>query len=239
MPRWVLAFLLTIAGAPLASASDAGAAIDACLARLDAGLDIGYARIAERCPDRPPSLGAGPAATWLPPDWDKPGNELSAAGLAELRTLLMRPPRAEPARAPRVARGGAVPAGLAAGDHRERGWWERFKQWLREVLTQRPPEQDSGWLRRLMGNVNLPQAVLRAISWSALAAVIALAAAIVVNELRVAGLFAPSRRRAARAARGGAATPAPPGLAELERAAPAEQPRLLLDLVVARLREQD
>ena len=122
----------------------------------------------------------------------------------------------------------------------ERGWWARFKQWLREVLARRPPEEDSGWLRRLMGDISLPQALLRVITWSALAVVIALAAAIVVNELRIAGLFGRSRRRAAPAA----SATARPGtcnstLGELERAAPAEQPRLLLELVVARLREQD
>src|SRR6201987_4906094 len=104
MRRWLLALLLTTAGAPLASARDAVAAIDACVARLDGGLDVGFTRIAERCPDLAPSLAGRPAGVWLPQDWDKPGNELSAAGLAELRTLLTRQPAALSARAPRVGR---------------------------------------------------------------------------------------------------------------------------------------
>jgi uncharacterized protein DUF4129 len=233
MRRWLLALLLTAAAAPLASARDALAAIDACRARLDAGLDVGFTRIAERCPDLAPSLAGSPAAAWLPPDWDKPGNELSAAGLAELRTLLTRQPAAVSARAPRVARVAAVLAGLAASDHRQRGWWARFRQWLREVLARRPPEEDSGWLKRLLSGISLPQAV----TWSALAGVIALAAAIVVNELRIAGFFGRSRRRSAPAAGDGAA--AQLTLWEVERAAPVEQPRLLLELIVIRLREQD
>ena len=239
MRGWLLALLLTTAGAPLASARDAVAAIDACIARLDAGIDVGFARIAERCPELAPSLAGSPAAAWLPPDWDKPGNELSAEGLAELRTLLTRQPAALSVRAPRVARVGAVLAGLAAGDHRERGWWARFHKWLREVLARRPPEEDSGWLKRLMGDISLPQALLRVITWSSLAVVIALAAAIVGNELRIAGLFGRSRRRSAPAVSHGAAGQLQLTLGEVECAARAEQPRLLLELIVARLREQD
>jgi hypothetical protein len=239
MRRWLLALLLTTVGAPLASARDAVAAIDACIARLDAGLDLGFARIAERCPELAPSLAASPAAAWLPPDWDKPGNELSAAGLAELRTLLTRAPAATSARAPRVARVGAVLAELAAGDHRERGWWARFKEWLREVLARRPPAEDSGWFERLMGSISLPQAVLRAITWSSLAVLIALAAAILVNELRIAGLLGRSRRRSVAGAGHGAAQQLQLTLREVEQAAPEEQPRLLLELIVARLRAQD
>jgi hypothetical protein len=239
MRRWLLALLLTAAGAPLASARDAIAAIDGCIARLDAGLDVGFARIAERCPDLAPSLVASPAAPWLPSDWDKPGNELSAAGLAELRTLLTREPAALSARAPRVARVGAVLAQLAAGDHRERGWWARFKQWLREVLARRVPEEDSGWLERLMGNISLPQAVLRVITLSCLVVVMALAATLVINELRIAGLFGRSRRRAAAASSHGAGGNLQLTLPQIERAAPAEQPRLLLELIIALLRAQD
>ena len=239
MRHWLLALLLTTAGAPLASARDAVAAIDVCIARLDAGLDVGFTRIAEHCPDLAPSLAGSAAAAWLPPDWDKPGNELSAEGLAELRTLLTRQPAALSARAPRVARVAAVLAGLAASDQRQRGWWARFRQWLREVLARRPPEEDSGWLKRLIGDISLPQALLRVIAWSALAVVIALAAAIVVNELRIAGLVGRSRRRAAPAAGDSAAGHLQLTLREVEHAAPVEQPRLLLELIVARLREQD
>jgi hypothetical protein len=236
MRHWLLALVLTAPGAPLALARDAVGAIDACLARLDAGLDVGYARIAERCPDLAPALGSGAEAPWLPPDWNKPGNELSAAGLAELRTLLTHEPAPRSVHAPRIARLGPLLAGLAAEDHRPRGGWARVKEWLREVLARRRPEE-SGWLRRLMRDVSPPQALLRAVSWSALTLVIVLAVGIVANELRIAGLGGRRRGRGARATRGGDGG-GPPKRAELAGAAPAEQPRLLLELIVARLREQ-
>ena len=239
MRRSLLALLLTIAGAPLASAHDALSAIDACLARLDAGLDVGYARITQRCPDLAPSLAASPVAPWLPPDWNKPNNELSAAGLTELRTLLTRPAPERAVRAPRVAQLRAVLTGLAAGDSRERGWWARFKQWLREILERRQSADDSPWWRRLFGGLNLPQRVLNWVAAGALAVVVVLAAAIVVNEVRVARGSHGRRSRGAPSARARTAADTRRTLEDLERALPAEQPPRLLELVVARLREQD
>jgi hypothetical protein len=236
MRRWLVALLLTVAGAPLASARDALSAIDACLARLDAGLDVGYARVAQRCPDLAPSLAASPVAPWLPPDWNKPNNELSAAGLTELRTLLTRhaPQAAVPA--PRLAQLRAVLAGLAANDSRERSWWARLKQWLRELLERRQSSEYSPWWQRLFGALNLPQRVLDLVATGALALVVVLAAAIVVNEVRVArGRRSPG----ASSAREYTAAHARRGLDDLERALPAEQPPRLLELVVARLRDQD
>lgn len=238
MSRWLLALLVTVAGAPLAPARDAVTAIDACLKTLDAGLDVGFARISQRCPDLSASLTASPAAAWLPADWT--GNGLSAAGLAELRILLTRPPvAADDVRAPRPERVAAVLAGLTADDHRGLSWWARCKQWLREVLTRPPSGEERGWLRRLIGNLSVPQAVLDAIVGSALAVVVVLAAAIIVNELRVAGLLKPSQRRPASRSRGGRTATTSLLLSAFEGAAPAEQPRLLLELIVARLRAQD
>jgi hypothetical protein len=240
MSRWLLALVLTAAGAPAATARDALTTVDACIARLDAALDVGFARVAERCPDLAPSLAASPWAAWLPPDWNKPGNELSAASLAELRALLTRQSSAAAGvRQLRVERVSAVLAGLAPGDRRSGSWWTRFKQWLREVLARRPPTEDSGWLRRFFGNINMPQAVLRVITWAALAMVTALAAAIVVNELRIAGLLRGWRRRSGAAAHVGSAARAHLTLEQVAQASPAEQPRLLLELIVARLRDQD
>jgi hypothetical protein len=239
MSRWLLALLFAVAAAPLASARDALTAIDACIARLDAALDVGYARIRQRCPDLPPSLAGSAVAPWLPPDWNKPNNELSAAGLKELRTLLTRPTPTAAVRAPRVARLGAVLAGLAASASQQRGWWARFKQWLREILEWQQAEDHSPWWRRWFASLNLPQRVLDLVAAGALAVVTALVLAVLANEMRVAGVTLGRRSRAAPSVRGRAAARAERSLDDLERAGPAEQPRLLLELVVARLREQD
>jgi len=238
MRGWLLALLLTAAGVPLASASDAVASIDACIRQLDPGLDVGYARVAERCPDLAPSLAHSPWAPWLPSDWNRPGNQLSASGLTELRTLLARKPRTSSAPAPRIARVAPVLAALELNERTDGSWWARFKEWLHELAERLAQQQDRGWLRRLLGSIDLSQHALEGIAWVALAVVVALAATIVANELRVAGLLGRTQRtRRARAA-GTAETRCALTLDEVERVSPAQQPRLLLELIVARLGEQ-
>lgn len=240
MRRSLLALLLLVAGVPGAIARDAVSAIDACIRELDPGLDVGYERIAMRCPDLAPTLTTSPSAAWLPPDWNKSGNQLSAGGLAELRTLLTRDVSSAPGAHPlRVEHVGTVLEALAADEAPRGGWWARFKRSLRELFTPRPQPTKGGWLRRLFADVGLPQALLQAISWGALALLIALAGAIVVNELRVAGLLRPLRRRSAPATAAGATAAGSVASQEVEQANLLHQPRLLLELIAARLAEQD
>jgi hypothetical protein len=238
MSRWLLALVLAAAGSPGATAHDALGAIDACLAQLDRGLDVGYQRIAARCPDLTPSLMQSQWAAWLPRDWNQPENLLSADGLSELRTLLTREPAAPAdARAPRVARVAAVLATLTQPDRPRGGWWARFRQWLREALTPPPQRADPGWLRRMIADSGLSQAVLEGIVWGALLLVMVLAGAVVMNELRVAGVLTgwhatpPGVRTAPRQAPGVT-------LQDLEHASPFRQPTLLLELITTRLGEQ-
>src|SRR5271170_1080716 len=118
------------AAAPAAQTRDALGALDACISELDRGLDVGYARISARCPELAPSLLASPWAAWLPADWNKPDNQLSAQGLSELRDLLAR--EAAPAAAGRelhVAQVGAVLARVTAAQPARAGWWWRVRQW--------------------------------------------------------------------------------------------------------------
>ena len=90
MRRALLALLLVMSGTPLAVADEALAEIDSCVAKLDAGLDVGYQRIVERCPALPAALKDSRFSAWLPHDWDRPGNQLSGRGLAVLEGLLAR-----------------------------------------------------------------------------------------------------------------------------------------------------
>jgi hypothetical protein len=233
MRRWLLALTLLAAAAPLAAVEPV-AAIDACERQLDRELDVGYARVAQRCPDLAASLSGSPIAPWLPRDWNKAGNDLSADSLTELRTLLSRPALAETVRAPRVAGLTAVLATLHVSEPPHGGWWTRFKDWLSELFAPRPQDADSGWLRRLFGSIDLPQSTLDVITWLALAAVIVVAIGIVANELRVAGLLGRTRLRR------GPAAPAPGAGAQtaLPSAHSQDQPRRLLELIVARLNDQ-
>jgi len=234
--RALLALLLAAALVPCAQARAALEAIDDCLARLDTELDVGYARIAARCPDLTAALGASSFAPWLPADWKRPDNQLSAAGLSELRAQLVRESGGGDNRrpAPRSERVASVLASVTHGDAASIGWWQRFKDWLRRILTTRA-QTDSGWLRRWLAGIELSRSATRLITWASFAIVVALAAGIVTNELRIAGVLrgrrARSQARSADVSRGGSAA----ALEEIERAAPEQQPALLLELITARL----
>ena len=240
MTRALLALLLAAAAATGVQARDPLQAIDECVTRLDSELDVGYARIAARCPELPSALSASAFAPWLPADWKRPDNELSAAGLSELRAQLARQgsPRAQEHGAPRSERVTAVLATLARSEQEaDRSWWRRLKDWLRGLITARP-QAEQGWWRRWLAQLRLATSTTELLGWAALAAVVALAAGIIINELRIAGLLrrAPQRLRTPPPDRPGSNAAAL--VADIERAAPEEQPALLLELIAARLAEQ-
>lgn len=239
MSRWLLALLLAAAGWSRAGAHDAVGAIDACLQQLDPALDVGYQPIAARCPELAPTLLQSQYSAWLPPDWNQPGNLLSADGLSELKTLLTREPAAKAGRgAPSVEHVAAVLAKVTQSESPRGTWWARLKQWLREALTPRPQRAGVPWWRRLIGDARLSDVVIEALGWGALLLVIALAVVVVINELRVAGVLKARERAHGRAldpaAGSGALT-----LEDLERVSPLEQPALLLELITRRLAEQE
>jgi hypothetical protein len=242
--RALLALLLaaTLSSGPAhaapAPAHDLLAVIDDCAARLDSTLDVGYGRIAARCPELAPALSKSPWAAWLPADWERPDNQLSSAGLGMLRTLIaresvragqLRPP-------PRTMRVGAVLAAVTRSDDGAANWWQRFKDLLRRIFTPQP-RAGNDWLRRLLAELNLSGQATELVAWGGFALVVALALVIVIGELRVAGLLggvaSPARARVSPARAHGAGS-----LEAIERAAPGEQPALLLELIATRLIEQ-
>jgi hypothetical protein len=238
--RTLLALLLAAAAVPCAQARDALRAIDECITALDSELDVGYARIAARCPGLTAALSESPWAQWLPADWKRPDNQLSAAGLSELRAQLVREAAvgvgSHPA--PRTERVAAVLAQVARSeDTGRRGWWERFKDWLRSLFATRA-QTDDDWLGRWLADVRFSAHTTQLVAWGAFAAAVALAAGIVLNELRIGGFLRgrdrPLRRRPG-AIPGAGFTPR---LEEIARAAPARQPALLLELIASRLAAQ-
>ncbi len=236
MRRWLAGILLLLAGVSGAHAHELLDRLDACAARLDHDLDVGYERIAARCPDLPAQLTHSAWAAWLPSDWDQPRNQLSAQGLTELHTLLSRSlaPRI-PVRAPRAQTAAAVIARISPVDESGSSWWGRFKAWLRKITAAGEAHPALGsWLGRL----NFSQGAMTVIAWLALALVMAMALAILVNELRIAGVLrGPPVAPRGRAVREGAGQ-AGGGLDELERRDLREQPALLLQLIAERLTEQ-
>jgi len=156
--------------APTAAAQDALIAIDSCVRQLDPGVDIGYERIATRCPDLARRLDKADWSAWLPRSWKQPDNDLSAGGLQQLRVLVARELAMHPiVRTPRVERLTAILADLGQGRHEPPGWWTRCKAWLRDVFG-RPGQvdADSGF-NRLIAHVGFSEAVIETISYAALA----------------------------------------------------------------------
>ncbi len=237
MHRLLLALVLVLAAMPVVAARDALSAIDSCLKQLDPSLDVGYEKIAARCPELAPALRASPWASWLPRNWDKPGNDLSDQGLTELRTLIVRESqRRAGIGALHIAGVTSVLAALSAGEPQPTGWWERFKAWLHGILEARAAADTDGWLARLLGTAQLSERVVRLIIVAVCAVLVVLAGAVVLNELRLAGWL---RRRgehgAGTAVDGGATGTGVSDLGQIEAAAEESRPRLLLELVVRRL----
>jgi len=174
----------TVAPATAATASSsnpAAAATLACIERLDREIDVGYARVAARCPQLAPQLARGGLARWMPHGWRDPDNDLSAGGLSELAVLIQRelaPPnaRARPALS-------AVPAALAGlAPPAAAGRWDRFRGWLRELAHAGAPAAPGSVGRALRG---LPagERWLEAFTVIAWGAILAIALGIAAREL--------------------------------------------------------
>jgi hypothetical protein len=211
--------------------------IDNCVGHLDPQLDIGYDRIAARCPELTHQLEGGAWAPWLPRGWKEPGNDLSAGSLREFRELVDRENGASgSSAAPDVRRLHAILTALARS--RSENGWSRFKSWLRSILDRREEPTDESWLTRMVSHVGVSQSVIRLITYGALTAVVLLAGFIVVNEARTTGLL-PKRSGALRKRRelAGAGSSGA-GWNDIEQSQPGDRPRLLLELIVRRLSDR-
>ena len=208
------------------------AAIDQCIARLDAEVDVGYRRIALRCPSLAAALEQGGLARWLPEDWRSPDNDLSAGGLEELRGLLASELTMRPvSRPPSIRALRQVLAGLAS-PARTGTLWDELEHWWRRIGREREPSAMSGSPGMLSG-VDLAPKLTRLITLAALVGLLGFAAFVLLNELRAAGMLhiRPQRRSARAAVRLALVSRA----AEPEEVSINERPRLLLALVLERL----
>jgi hypothetical protein len=219
-------------------------ALDTCIERLNPEIDVGYERIAGRCPQLSHRLEESGWSPWLPRDWKRSGNDLSAGGLRELREILSRELTVrgglqERTRRPNAATLPAILTDLAIANTVRAGWWTRTKQWLRDVFERTEQDADAGWLGRLVGQNGLSQVALELTSYAALMLVVLLAVIIVVNELRVSGVMNRVRRRVAR--RPGASADLAEGgevtWDEVSAVPLSRRPQLLLEVIIARLTE--
>jgi hypothetical protein len=238
-PPALAALLLLAASAACAQTADerAFATIDACIERLDPLTDIGFERIAARCPDLAPTLERSGWAAWLPQGWKDSRNDLSPGSLTELRTLVEAELRNKTvARAPRVQRLEEILSGLGSAGAQRGGLWARFKQWVRSVFTPGEEDNDSSWLDRMIGRGGLSQTVVELITYLALGLIVLLAALIVVNEIRASGLLRAREKRERQAeAELQGLTRSNVTWQDVDGASLLEKPRLLLEMVAGRL----
>ena len=237
--RRLLCAALLILTAPLYAAEppNASAAISACIPRLDAELDVGFERIAARCPDLARALEQSDFAQWLPHGWKESRNNLSVGSLAELSALVAREQATRTAaHTPRVERLGEVLATLGNQHAQTPSAWSRFKQWLRGLTERAEVQDDRGWFNRMVGRMGISDAMLEVIQYVALGAMVLLALFVAFNELRAAGLLG-SRKRQTLATDEQQAQEARalPALGDIERASPQHRPGMLLALICARL----
>src|SRR4051812_2967161 len=81
-------FVTSLQAAEPDSLALARKAIEDCTPRLDTQVDVGFDRIAQRCPGLAQALEQSGVEQWLPQGWKETRNNLSAGSLKELRSLV-------------------------------------------------------------------------------------------------------------------------------------------------------
>src|SRR5258708_33102099 len=100
------------------------------------------------------------------------------------------------------------------------------------MLETREQANDESWFTRMVSHVGLSKPLRRLIAYAALTAVVLLAAVIVINEVRAAGLL-PKRGDVQRKKHGPRDTRVPHmAWSDIEGAPLPDKPRLLLELIV-------
>lgn len=240
--RRLLCAVVLVLVAPLQAAQPdslaiARKAIDDCTPRLDPQVDVGYDRVAARCPNLAHALERSGIEEWLPRGWKEVRNNLSAGSLTEMRSLIGRELSAQATqRKPRVEKLDDVLAGLGDQQRATNGTWLRFKRWLRELLERHDREDRDDWFDRMVHRVGLSDAIGEIVTYISLGAMVVLALVVVLNELRAAGLLGRRMRDESDERDAELASMRPiPTVGEIERAPLLERPRLLLELISAKL----
>src|SRR5688572_9360133 len=156
----LLVFITPLQAAGPDSLAAAREAIDACTKRLDPDVDIGYERVAARCPGLERALERSGFEQWLPQGWKESRNNLSSGSLTELRAVVERELATRATtRTPRVERLNEVLAGLGNQRVESTGTWSRFKKWLRDLVERPDRDERAGWFDRMVSRVGISDAI--------------------------------------------------------------------------------
>jgi hypothetical protein len=226
--------LATLPAVAAKTAADAAglAAIERCVARLDPIADIGFERVAARCPELPAALDAASWSALLPPNWRTRGAALSRDGLIALAALVTERESARPERVmpdPQKIQQTLADVGAIVDDRSS--LWERVKRWLRDVFARSQEGEREGMLRRMFGPIDVSEAISRALAYAGYALLVAFACFVVLQELRAAGLLDHRRRRQRTEVRQKIGAVARLELTDVMAAPLAERPGLLLRML--------
>lgn len=190
---------------------------------------MGLAALEAACPDLRATLTSRDARALVAAQ-----PEETLTGPAVGRMLPLLEPRAA-GKAPDPSTVSLALAGLSTSI-KTSGWWESFKAWLRQLLA-RDDSAAEGWLSRWLAKLSLLGVLAPVLLVALLALVVALAAWLVVRELRAAGFLGRSAARGERRVwrEPGLPSRAARSVAEMLAAPLADRPRLLLGLVIAAL----
>ncbi|MGH8262610.1 MAG: DUF4129 domain-containing protein [Steroidobacteraceae bacterium] len=190
--------------------------------------------LATVCPDLVAAVAASEFGRLLPDDWD---DVISTGRLNELRATLAA--SAPPAKATTLAADSLhdILAKMEAEQqHTPPTLWQRFKNWLKSLFERQKHKGESeSWINWLARHVHLSVTAGKIINYALLLLLLGAAIAIVVVELRAAGILTSAgretaRRRAAAAIAGRARLT----LADVAAAPLAERPTLLVLLLIER-----
>jgi hypothetical protein len=230
---WRCALLLCVLGlagvAPLsAEPPDSPHLIQDCAQRATSEAR-GIEALRTACPGIDKAVGSLGLDPLLPKDWPR---RISPRALADWNDLATRYARPTPAGMPDPARLQSI-ARLLQPPPSSATWWERFKSWFKNWLRSDPGHWPN-WLRSLPAW--LPRAQI--LIFASIALVLIAAVALIVVELRAAGVFESGGRRSRQPRRGAqgltaAAEPLTP--ADVDAAAPEVMPVILLRLLVEAL----
>ena len=225
--------VLVAAGAWLLCAGAAAQqTLGACAAQAPAGTR-GIVALEAACPGIEAALRESSLAANLPASWRE---SLDTRALRDLVALEQRY-RQTPSPAPDPAALPAILEQLASEQiETDRTWWDAVKDWLRSWFAAQDPASGS-WLDDFLERLAQSRHLIQVFTYVLLGIVVVAALAFIVNELRVAGVLA---RRSPPRPPGEAihATQAPrrtEAIDDLDAAPPADQPAILLRLLVAHL----
>jgi hypothetical protein len=137
----------------------------------------------ESCPRLEQIIEGSGLGVQLDENWK---TSLNREGLQDLAWLLQRYETRPVSAGPDIASLPNIAAGLSITANVGQSWWERVREWLRELLTPKG-RSDSSWLDRLWPKFTVPRLLQHILFYSCVALILGMAGWIIWREIKAAG----------------------------------------------------